>query len=360
MNLDRILSKYDGLITGPSDMLAGKPASSLFYLLADKLSYLMDVDPEKTISQKGVLRRRKIHPIIKRLGALFMPCPQIIENRNALMAAPGETVPDDPGITLPDEPVIWAANHGFKDDGLATILAVQRHAYLLFGALPQFYNTLDGLTSYLNGLVMFNRKVPASRKSSIPKAVRAMKLGADLVVFPEGIWNKTPNALMLDLWPGVYRIACETGAKVVPVIHYARDLSKLGRDEPIHTVVDDPIRLDDLGERAALRYLRDVLATWTYLMMERYGTDDRETMLGGKTAAEVWEDHLARRVSVVDRYDEEIERSADLRRRDIVRPEDVWGVVAAIQNITPDNVKSVVYARELLTRLEREDFQRRL
>lgn len=357
--MKQVLSKYGDLITGPSDLLAGKAPSSFFHLLMDHMGYLLDTDPEKTISLAGIARRRKLHPILKRLGALFLPCPQIIEDRNALTAAPGETAPDDPGITLPDKPVIWAANHGFKDDALATILAVQRHAYILFGALPQFYNTLDGLTAYLNGVVMVNRKAPVSRKSSIPKAVRAMELGADLIVFPEGIWNKSPNALMLDLWPGIYRIACETGAKVVPVIHYARDLSNLGRDEPIHTVVDDPIRLDDLSERAALDYLRDVLATWTYLMMERYGADDRETMLSGRTAAQAWEEHLARRISFVDRYDKEIERSADFRPRDKARPEDVWGAVASIQNITPGNARLVISARELMTRLEREDFQRR-
>lgn len=73
---------------------------------------------------------------------------------------------------------------------------------------------------------MMNRKVEASRRASIPKAVKAMQLGADLVVFPEGVWNKSPNKLILDLWPGIYRIACEIGAKVVPIVHYIRDCRK--------------------------------------------------------------------------------------------------------------------------------------
>ncbi len=47
-----------------------------------------------------------------------------------------------------------------------------------------------------------------------------------LIVFPEGVWNKSPNALSLELWPGIYRIACETGAKIVPIVHYIYDFSE--------------------------------------------------------------------------------------------------------------------------------------
>lgn len=157
---------------------------------------------------------KKIHCIIKALGPYFLKSPQLLENRNFLKNPDlgGNSVPDS-GIFLPDKPVIWASNHVFKDDTLATILAAKRHAYILFGSLPQFFNTLDGITAFLNGVIMTNRKVSASKKTSIAKAIRVFGYGADLMVFPEGVWNKSPNRLLLDLWPGIYRIACETGRK---------------------------------------------------------------------------------------------------------------------------------------------------
>lgn len=71
--------------------------------------------------------------------------------------------------------------------------------------------------------MLTNRKVSASKGSSTVKAVRAIRYGTDLMVFPEGVWNKSPNRLLLNLWPGVDRIACETGAKVIPVVHYIDD-----------------------------------------------------------------------------------------------------------------------------------------
>ena len=88
-------------------------------------------------------------------------------------------------------------------------------------------------------------------------------------MFPEGVWNKTPNSLVLNLWPGIYRIAKATGVKVVPVAHYIRDCSDSSKDNKIHTVISDPIRIDDLTEKEGLEYLRDCIATWYYLMMEK-------------------------------------------------------------------------------------------
>lgn len=357
--LENILKKYSGVITGLSDLTAGEAPSGLFYILANKLDYLLDNDPEKAILTKDIMRCRKLNPVFKRIGTHFLSNPQIFENRNFLKNPRLKDVPPDTEIVLPSEPVIWASNHGFKDDGLATILAAKRNAYILFGSLPQFYNTVDGITAWLNGVVMLNRKVVSNRRASISKAIRTMKLGTDLIVFPEGIWNKSPNALSLDLWSGIYRIACETGAKVVPIVHYIYDNNK-GKNNPIHTVLDDPIRIDDLSERAALEYLRDVFATWFYLMIEAYGKTTREELVDGAICAnEVWERYLANGAKTVARYDTEIELCADYRPKEKVLPQNVWREVANITELTKDNAFYVSYARRLVEQLDKEDFQRR-
>lgn len=357
--LNAILKKFDGTITGQTDLAADKPPSALFYILADRLSYLLDTDGASMIDPRGIRYRRKVHFIIEMLGPHFLSNPQVFEDRNFLRKPDCSGYPPDEKILLPPEPVIWAANHGFKDDTLASVLAAQRHAYILFGSLPQFYNTFDGVTAWLNGVVMANRKVSASKKASVAKAVRVMECGADLLVFPEGVWNKSPNALLIDLWPGIYRIACETGAKVVPVVHYLRD-NAASKNNPIHTVVDDPIRIDDLSERAALDHIRDALATWYYLMMEVYGRATREEVLrGAATAAQAWERQLQERVDTVARYDREIELWADYRPKRWIEPRQVWQAIADVTNITPQNVRQISYAKELAAQMAREDFQHR-
>lgn len=358
--LDKILLKYDGLITGANDLTAGISPSKLFYFLANHLSYLLDPDPEKTISAKGIARRRKFNPVIRKLGVHFLTNPQIFENRNFLRNPLAAEISPDLGIVLPNDPVIWAANHGFKDDTLATILAAKRHTYILFGSLPQFYNTFDGITAWLNGVVMANRKVAISRHSSVPKAVKAMQLGADMMIFPEGVWNKSPNALIIDLWPGIYRIACETGAKVVPVVHYIRDCTVKEKNNPIHTVVDDPIRIDDLSEQAALNLIRDILATWFYLMMDIYGKSTRAEILNGcATATEAWEHRLTALVKTAACYDTEIEFCADYRPKWKIDPRDVWQAIADIKTPEKRNIIDIEYAKKLIKQNTINDFQRR-
>lgn len=354
--ISTILKKYNGVITGLKDLTGDKPPSALFFLLADRLSYLLDLDEKNAISSKEVKRRRKLFPIIKRLGLMSLNNRQVFENRNFLRNPDVFNIVPDSPIVLPKEPVIWVSNHGFKDDALCSVLAAQRHAYILFGSLPQFFNTLDGVTAWLIGVVMVNRRVSVSKKAVIPKAVRAMSFGADLLMYPEGTWNMSPNALMLELWPGVYRIARETGARVVPVVHYLRDNST-SKDNSIHTVVDDPIRIDDLTERQALTYLRDIMATWYYLMIEAYGKSTRAETLGKSSFVEAWRRQVEERKSFVARWDREIEARADYRPKGKVFPKQVWSAIANIERITPQNVRQIMYARQLLARFEQEDFQ---
>lgn len=161
------------------------------------------------------------------------------------------------------------------------------------------------------------------------------------------------------MWPGVYRIACETGAQIVPITHYIHDISNKEKGNLIHTVVDDPIRIDDLSEKAALDYIRDVLATWLYLMMENYGKTTRRELLGQSSTTEIWERKLTDSINTAARYDKEIELNAGYYPKWKVYPQNVWKAVAEIQNMTKDNILYALYARQLVEKLEREDYQKR-
>lgn len=353
--VQRILNKMGSNVTGLTDIVGDAEPSALFYLLADWMAYLMSGDPEQVLSQRTVYIRRIINKIIKLIGPLFLERRQVIESKNALL---GIDAPDKP-INLPKEAVIWCPNHGFKDDVLATVLAC-RHAYILFGSLPDYFNTFDGITAFLNGVVMCNRKVAASRHASVENAKRVMAMGADLLMFPEGVWNKTPDKLILPLWPGAYRIARDTGCRIVPVIHYLADPHKKYKENVVHTVIADPISMEGLTEEEGLTLLRDTMATWYFRLMERYGQSTRQALLEGfENADDAWESYIAMHTGLVQYYDREIELKADYRPKVIIRPEDVWRPVAAIQNITCQNARNVLFARQLVEREKKRDFQRR-
>lgn len=353
--LKKIIEKTGNNITGIRDFTAGEKPSLLFYFLADKLNYLLDNNPQVAISKTGVKIRKKINPIIKAIAPSFLGGKQIIENRKQLIDP--KSTEEDEKVVIPNRPVIWVANHGFKDDILASVLAAERNAYIIMGSLPQIYNTFDGITAWLNGVVMVNRKVKESKKATLPKATKAMEYGTDILIFPEGVWNKSPNELLLDFWPGVYRLAKQQNALVVPIVHYSEDSTD--KKSTIHTVIDDPIDITKMSEKEGLEILRDKMATWRYLMMEKYGQTTREQLIRGyNSSQEAWEDHLRRRVLTADRYDEEIELMADYRSSDKVRPEEVFSPIANLEP-TKENIEHVQGVKKLIKEYKNNDFQRR-
>ena len=352
---NNILAAHGEYITGLSDLTADKKPSVFFYLFGKAYSHVLCDEPDEAGLKKAICWRRHLNPLLKKLVPVSMKVKQVFENRNELRGLPGE----DNDISLPDEPVIWMSNHHFKDDVAASVVTVKRQSYILLGSLPQIYNTLDGIFSWMNGTLLVNRKTKASRSSLTARAAATMKAGADLLIFPEGVWNKTPERLLIDLWPGIYRIAKATGAKIVPVVHYIDDAAYTKKGNLIHTVIDDPVDITGMGEAEALDFLRDIMATWHYLMMERYGRTTRAELLSGfESTEDAWRDALTKRVMTADRYDREIELCADYRPNEKDSPRQVWEPVAAIEHITPANAAHVANAVNLIDDLKKHDYQR--
>lgn len=353
---ERVIKLLQNSITGEVDLLGTAPPSPLFPLMGRLAARLMSCDMSKMLSKRSMAARRRLHSVFISLVPKFMEYKQVIEDKNALL---GIDAPCAAKAELPKEPVIWCSNHGFKDD-VAAALCASRHAYILFGSLPAFFNTLDGLCAYINGVVMCNRKMRASKKASVEAAAQVLKMGTDILLFPEGVWNKTPDKLLLPLWSGAYRIAEETGSKIVPIIHYLAEPHKKYAGNVIHTVVADPLSMEGLSEAEGMALLRDTVAAWYYRLMEKYGKSSRSELLGeDETADEAWERYISMHTGCVKYYDREIELCADCRPRDVVRQEEVWESIANIQNITPANARHVQYARELTAKEHRRDFQRR-
>lgn len=119
----RILRKYGDTITGLVDMTGNASPSFLFSFMAERMAYLLSGDPLRMLSPRKVSFHRRLNPLIKRMGRLFLGHKQEFENGSLLL---GADELDEP-TTLPKEPVIWCANHGFKEDVLATVLAFFDH-----------------------------------------------------------------------------------------------------------------------------------------------------------------------------------------------------------------------------------------
>lgn len=344
--LNDIVLAHKGYIEGLPDIAADQKPSILFYLLGKKYAKLLSGEQSPDAISRGIKMRRKLH------HALIKVLPYSMSKR--------QEIEFDADFIIPDRPVIWIANHGFKDDIAATLVAAKRHTYILFGSLPAFYNTFDGVAAYINGVILVNRKVKRSGHESIERAINILKNGADLLIFPEGVWNKTPDRLILELWPGVYRIAVAAGGQIVPVTHYLRDPDLTYKSNIIHTKVSKPISMSGLSESEGVELLRDVLASNYYSLMESYGQSTREELLNNYDSADAaWEAYLQKHTEAIKYYDKEIELRADYRSSKTVRPEQVWELVARIKDVNLQNIQHILFAQHIYSDCVKRDFQRK-
>ena len=167
-----------------------------------RLEYLLSNCPEDVLSKYGVVLRKLFHPIYRRLISLSTKNKWVIEKK---------------AIVPRGNKVIFAGTHGFRDDIALTIKTIGTHAYLLYGSIPDFYYSMDGYALWLNGTIIVDRKDKMSRAAVKPKMERAIDLGSHNLMYPEGVWNKSPNLLVLKLYPGIYDVASKKGIMVLPV-----------------------------------------------------------------------------------------------------------------------------------------------
>ena len=378
--IEYYLDTYKDGLTDYVDLVGEelKPGSMFFFNMKH-FGHLFELDADG-FSTPLIKRQAKVYvPLIKKLGPMFLHSKQVFEDRNELLAFSKvkaelerngiARMPEqrelvfekDKGIVLPEKPAMWTMNHHFKDDVLASVLSVQRPFYMFFGSIPQIYNTFDGVLAYLIGSIIVNRKSKDSRAAGQKKALKAISMGLDILIAPEGVWNKNPHTLIERFWPGFYRIAKEAGCKLIPIVHYIKDPTQRSpkKENRIHTVIDDPVDISYMPEKEALEYYRDILATWYYIMAEKYGQSTRAEVIGEyDNMYDAYENEMHHLMKTVDRYDIEFEKTYTYRPKNIILPQQVFEPIA---NIVPtkENITHKLYAQKLVEIRNREDFQGR-
>ncbi len=314
--------------------------SKLFYLLPHIAGRLMDNDPDKVLSRLTIkIRRDFVYPLVLVFGKYFLGgTKQIFEKQEPLPKG---------------RPLIFTPNHGFVLDAICSALAAKEHSYVVFGTLSHFFNTGYGVAAYLNGCLLINRKDKTSKQALIDKAVRALNLGTNVMIFPEGAWNKSPNLLLLNYWSGVFRIAKQTNALIVPIVH----LPVGNKIYSSRLAPFDPSSYADEDFEEALATLRDIMSTELMELMSKYSVSTRAEIMGdSRTMHEACERIISEQVRTAGRfYDCEIETgNADFRSDDASRPGDVWRPIAELE-INAQNAAAVLYARQMVA----EDYQHR-
>lgn len=285
------------------------------------LEYLKQTEPEKVISKYGIRIRKILNPVIRTVAPFTCKYKRVLVRITKLPKG---------------KPIIFAPTHGFKDDVLVTVSSIPANGYILFGSLPQFYNTFDGITAWLNGSLIVDRTDKGSRNAAKGKMKYAIEHGANLIVFPEGVWNKSENLLILQLFGGIYDIAKETGAMVVPVATHLEG-------KYVYASVGEAMDIATYEKAEGLAVLRDEMATLKWELMERYSNETRQELLKDKTPEEYWHDYIEHLISEVDFYDREVEDNAHFRSKE---QKEYEAVCAHLEKVVPRVENAFLWRRK--------------
>lgn len=161
-----------------------------------------------------------------------------------------------------DYPVIYAVNHTNSQDVPAVSEVIKDHYYVLAGS--ENLRLIEKLLFKLNGVIFVNRCNNSSRSNSKEEAINTLLGGNNLLIFPEGTWNVTPNEIMMNLNWGIVDISKVSGAPIVPItIDYVDNIRYANVGKPIQFDINAK-KIDCINE------LRDAMATLRWEVWEKY------------------------------------------------------------------------------------------
>ena len=288
------------------------------------LNYLLDHDPEKTASKRGLSFRRFLRPVFDVIIPLKTPDKLQILSRGKLPAE--------------GRPIIFAATHGFKEDVDNSLLTIGRHAYILVGSLEQFFKTTDGILAWANGVILVDRTDKESRKASKEKMVHILKMGGNVLMFPEGTWNLSPNQLVAGIFPGVYDTAKEAGALVAPVATHRHG-------EMVYSILGNAFDITKYERSRGLKILRDKMATLKWRIMEgKTPVIKRSTLPTGDEADLYWQQQISDLKDEVDYFEHELEERSVYKHKDIIHKDEVFDFM---KRMLPHHKNAFLFNRKL-------------
>ena len=188
--------------------------------------------------------RRRIHPLLL----------SVIRLRNRINGYCHIVLCDDREKT--DRPKIYAVTHICKADIEVVSEALKEHYYLLSGDFENLHDTVDGLFLAINGVIYFNEQDKVDRHEVKRRMVDVLYKGGNIMYFPEGTWNLSPNLPVLPCYRGIIDVALESNALIVPVgiEQYGKKfITKIGRNF-------DVSEFGETRKAEALSKLRDQMA----------------------------------------------------------------------------------------------------
>ena len=210
---------------------------------------------------RGVQARKIIYPIVAFGVKLFR-----LSNRHTI-----EIIGDRRTKTA--LPIIFAVTHIGKFDIERVFEACKTSCWIFNGDPDTVYHNFDGFSLSMSGVILIDTESETDRHVAMQTAIQLLRQGGNLMFFPEGIWNVEPSIPVLPLYPGIAKIAMETGAVIIPVAieQYGGHFQvNFGANMDIQEKITDSQFSDIRQKYSAIRHmLRDEMAALKWEIFEK-------------------------------------------------------------------------------------------
>ena len=218
---------------------------------------------ENNIPVKGIKWRKRIHKI------MFA----IIKMKRVLLHQKLTILHDEREDT--DKPIIYACTHIGRYDIEMALESIQDTCFLFLGSPGKLYRSLDGVLVYLFGFIGCDTTEKEDRHIAKELAIRTLKQGGNILIFPVGAWNITENQVVMKLYTGTIEMAIRSGADIVPIAIEQYEKS-------FYINIGKNISLDkatNLNEKRRLSDdLRDILCTLKWEIWEQFPIVQRSSL----------------------------------------------------------------------------------
>lgn len=218
---------------------------------------------ENNIPVKGIKWRKRIHKI------MFA----IIKMKRVLLHQKLTILHDEREDT--DKTIIYACTHIGRYDIEMALESIQDTCFLFLGSPGKLYRSLNGVLVYLFGFIGCDTTEKEDRHIAKELAIRTLKQGGNILIFPEGAWNITENQVVMKLYTGTIEMAIRSGADIIPIAIEQYEKS-------FYINIGKNISLDetsDLNKKRKLSDdLRDTLCTLKWEIWEQFPITKRSSL----------------------------------------------------------------------------------
>ena len=263
---------------------------------------------------KGIEMRKRLHPIID----LILKIDQVLSKEEIVVIS-------NKSIVKPNESKIFACKHIGGNDIQRTFQVINEPAYLMLGDPGILYKMPIYYGLKLNGVIPLETKNKQDRKIAYNRAIELLNNGGNLLIYPEGAWNVTPNEMVMKIFTGTVRMAKETGVDIIPIAVEQYDnvfYFNVGKNYSIDKNTN--LSLTELNDD-----LRDKLATLKWEIMETQPKLDRAKVTDDYL--DIFQSEIVNRCNYGYGFSLEDAISESFHDKNITKPEEAFAHLQEIE-----------------------------